>query len=134
MNSQRANPIEVSVTVDGVPMTMQLDTGATVSVISEHTYHSTWPHNRPALQPSSTKLRTYSGEELEVIGSISVQVCYVDQQEELPLLVVRGTCRCQPVVSELAPKDPSGLTGDTPAAADTCTSGNLKEVCRGIWK
>ena len=26
-----------------------------------------------------------------MIGSISVQVCYEDQQEELPLLVVRGT-------------------------------------------
>ena len=84
VNSQRASPIEVSVTVDGVPMTMELDTGAAVSVISEHTYHSTWPHDRPALQPSSTKLQTYSG---EVIGSISVQVNY----EDLPLLVVRGT-------------------------------------------
>ena len=28
VNSQRASPIEVSVTVDGVPMTMELDTGA----------------------------------------------------------------------------------------------------------
>ena len=84
-------PVNSQVSVDGVPMTMELDTGAAVSVISEHTYHSTWPHNRPALQPSLTKLRTYSGEELEVIGSISVQVCYEDQQEELPLLVVRGT-------------------------------------------
>ena len=91
VNSQRASPIEVSVTVDGVPMTMELDTGAAVSVISEHTYHSTWPHDRPALQPSSTKLRTYSGEELEVIGSISIQVNYEDQLEELPLLVIRGT-------------------------------------------
>ena len=72
-------------------MTMELDTGAAVSVISEHTYHPTWPQDRPALQPSSTKLRTYSGEELEVIGSISVQVSYEDQLEELPLLVVRGT-------------------------------------------
>ena len=79
-------------------MTMELDTGAAVSVISEHTYHSTWPHDRPALQQSSIKLQTYSGEELEVIGSISVQVCYEDQQEELPLLVVRGT-GVQPVGS-----------------------------------
>ena len=76
------------VSVDGVPMTMELDTGAAVSVISEHTYHSTWPHDRPALQPSSIKLRTYSGEELEVIGSFSVQVRYEDQQEDISLLVV----------------------------------------------
>ena len=62
--------LEVSVTVDGVPMTMELNTRAAVSVIREHTYHSTWPHDRSALQPSSIKLRTYSGEELEV--------CYED--------------------------------------------------------
>ena len=40
--------------------------------------------------------------------------------------------RCQPVGSELAPKDPSELAEGTPAAADTCTSGNFKEVYRGI--
>ena len=45
VNSQRASPIEVSVTVDGVPMTMKLDTGVAVSVISEHSYHSTSPHD-----------------------------------------------------------------------------------------
>ena len=70
---------------------MELDTGAAVSVISEQTYQSVWPHNQPSLQPSNVKLRTYSGEELEVIGSIPVQVNYQGQQEELPLLVVRGT-------------------------------------------
>ena len=71
VNSQRANPIEVSVTMDEVPMTIELDTGAVVSVISEHTYHSTWPHDRPAFQPSSMKLQTYGGEELEVIDNIN---------------------------------------------------------------
>ena len=116
-------PVNSQVSVDGIPMTMELDTGAYISVISEHTYHSTWPHDRPALPLSPTKLRTYSGEELEVIGSISVQVCYEDQQEgTTPSSGSRY--RCQPVGSELA--------GDTPAAADTCTSGNLKVVCRGI--
>ena len=117
-------PVNSQVSVDGIPMTMELDTGAYISVISEHTYHSTWPHDRPALPLSPTKLRTYSGEELEVIG------------QHLCTSVLRGPAggnyphssgsryRCQPVGSELA--------GDTPAAADTCTSGNLKVVCRGI--
>ena len=67
-----------------------------------------------------------------MIDSISVHVSYKDQQEELPILVVRGRGASLAVGLELAPKDPSGLEGDTPAAADTCTSGNLKEVCRGI--
>ena len=71
VNSQQANPIEVLVTMDEVLMTIELDTWAAVSVISEHMYHSTWPQDRPALQPSSMKLRTYSGEELGVIGNIN---------------------------------------------------------------
>ena len=45
VNSERASPIEVKVRTNGVPMTMELDTGAVVSVIGEHTYLSTWPHN-----------------------------------------------------------------------------------------
>ena len=45
VNSERASPIEVKVKANGVTMTMELDTGAVVSVIGEHTYLSTWPHN-----------------------------------------------------------------------------------------
>ena len=87
VNSQRVNPIEVKVVVNRAEMVMDLDTGAAVSVISEQTYRSTWPH----CQPSTIKLHTYSGEELEMLGSIPVQVNYQGPQEELPLLVVRGT-------------------------------------------
>ena len=70
---------------------MELDTGTVVSVIGEHTYLSTWPHNPPPLQPSTIELHTYSGEELKVLGSITVTVDYQGQQEELPLLVVNGS-------------------------------------------
>ena len=42
VKSQRANPIEVWVTTDGVMMMMELNTGIAVSDISEHTsYPST---------------------------------------------------------------------------------------------
>jgi len=91
VNSERASPIEVKVRANGVPMTMELDTGAVVSVIGENTYLSTWPHDPPPLQPSTIELHTYSGEELKVLGSITVTVDYQGQQEELPLLVVKGS-------------------------------------------
>ncbi len=91
INTQRVNPIEVELTVNGVDMTMELDTGAAVSVIGKQTYRSTWP-SAPPLEPSTVKLRTYSGEELVVLVSLSVRVQYKGQtQENLPLLVIRGT-------------------------------------------
>ena len=67
-----------------------------------------------------------------MIGSIAVQVCYEDQQEELPLLVVQGTSASLLGRNWLHKIDPSGLAGDTPATVVTCTSGSLKEVYRGI--
>ena len=47
--------------------------------------------DQPSNRPPPNCEHTCSGEKLEMIGSISVQVCYEDKQEELPLLVVRGT-------------------------------------------
>jgi len=79
------------VRANGVPMTMELDTGAVVSVIGEHTYLFTWPHNSPFLQPSTIDLHTYSGEELKVLGSITVTADYQGQQEEIPFLVEKGS-------------------------------------------
>ena len=68
---------------------MEIDTGASLSIISEATYLSTWPEgSRPPLRASSAKIRTYSGEALEVRGQIDVSVSYKDHCIELQLLVL----------------------------------------------
>ena len=64
---------------------MELDTGATVSLVSEETYNQHWSQ-----QESNTRLKTYSGEYLETLGNINVSVCYGDQQVTLPLVVIKG--------------------------------------------
>ena len=109
-------------------MTMELDTGAAVSVISEHTYHSTWPHDRPAILNQTADIQ-WRG-----VGSDWQHFCMSELRGPAGGATPFSGSRhgCQPVGSELAPKDPPELAGDTPAAADTCTSGNLTEVCRGI--
>ena len=76
--------------VSSVEMVMELDTGAALSVISERTYQKMWPHGAPDLEPSTVSLHTYTGEQLEVLGSVSMQVEYKNQHECLPLLVVKG--------------------------------------------
>ena len=60
-------------------------------MVSEYTYRMVWSDaTRPELQPTDAKLRTYSGEELGVLGSLKVSVEYKGQSKTLSLLVVKG--------------------------------------------
>ena len=70
---------------------MEVDTGATLSVISEVTYRQMWGNKRPPLGQSKARLRTYTGEEILVKGALEVEVRQGDQQQRrLPLLVTKG--------------------------------------------
>ena len=81
----------VTVGINQAKLQMDVDTGASVSIISMETYTQLWPEpQRPKLQRSTRKLRTYTGKELEVQGCLTVDVCYADQEQTLPLLVVAG--------------------------------------------
>ena len=69
---------------------MEVDTGATLSVISKATYNRAWREEPPPLAPSTARLRTYTGEEIPVKGEIEVDVCHRDQQKRLTLIVTEG--------------------------------------------
>ena len=84
----RQDPIQITINVDNCPLTMELDTGASLSIISEKVY-KTLP-SAPKLQPTSAQLRTYTGESIKVLGYISVKVCHNSQEKCVPLLVVSG--------------------------------------------
>jgi len=87
--SNKLRPLEVSLRVNQVDMTMEVDTGATLSVISEQTYSHLWPKElAPPLRPSPAKLRTYTGERIAVKGTIDVNIIYQKQESQLGLLVV----------------------------------------------
>ena len=55
----RADPINVMVDVKGANIAMEIDTGAHYSHISESTYHGTWSHGKPPLEPVTIPLQTY---------------------------------------------------------------------------
>ena len=75
----------VTVTVDKAQMQMKVDTGAAVSIISEATYRKTWTKTRPPLRKTGVNLRTYTGESIDILGSITVRVQYKGQKEQLDL-------------------------------------------------
>ena len=66
---------------------MELDTGASVSVIS--TFNSVLK-DTGSIEPTGICLRTYMGQELPVLGTTTVNVRYTSQTTSLPLVVVKG--------------------------------------------
>ena len=70
--------ILVDLSIDGTPITMTLDTGASVSIISEKTHQTQLPHLQ--LSSSGLLLRTYTGEPIKICRQTQVSVTYKDQQ------------------------------------------------------
>ena len=92
MNSNRVKPIQVTVNINGADITMEVDTGASVSIISEAAYCKYWKKGQaPPIVSSSTNLKTYTGEKLSIKGVINVTGKYEDQCHFLQLTVVKGS-------------------------------------------
>ena len=84
----KLQPLTFQVKVNKVDLPMELDTGASLSVISEQIYNSFFSNEQ--LQPTDVTLRTYSGKELNILGSLTVKVEHNSQVSVLPLLVIKG--------------------------------------------
>ncbi|XP_041963522.1 LOW QUALITY PROTEIN: uncharacterized protein K02A2.6-like [Alosa sapidissima] len=65
---------------------MELDTGSTLSVISNKDYQAHLPHLK--LQPTTVILKTYTGERITPMGMVTVKVQYGEQKCVLPLYVI----------------------------------------------
>ena len=86
VTSSPNSPLKVEMTLGEKPHTMEIDTGASVSVISKTTYQREFKEYE--LQESSVHLTTYGGEPLSVLGEIVINVSHGDNKALLPLLVV----------------------------------------------
>ena len=81
----KTRPIVVTMSVNSKSIQMQVDTGASLSIISKETFN----YNQ-TLQPTTIPLRTYTGECLTILGTIEVQVEHNSQSATLPVIVVEG--------------------------------------------
>ena len=68
----QAAPITVDVTVNDIPVTMEVDIGAAVSVMSRQQQQKLFPQAQ--LHPSQVVLRTYTAEKVAVLGILPVHV------------------------------------------------------------
>jgi hypothetical protein len=83
-----ATPIlRVQVQIEGKTTTLDLDTGAAESVISLETYKRLGlPNNK--IGPTTTILKSYSGDVIPVEGVAKVKVAFRDRSVIVPLFVV----------------------------------------------
>jgi len=67
---------------------MEVDTGASLSLMSQATLSSVWPETQ--LKSSTAKLPTYTGKEVTVKGAGDIRVKYRGQTKDLTLTIVDG--------------------------------------------
>jgi len=87
--SPQYKTLQTTLQVEGQPFVMDIDTGAAVSIISENTFLNSDFLKCLPLQATQARLRTYTGQGIEVVGEISVKVEASGQSHTLPLLVVK---------------------------------------------
>ena len=70
---------------------IEIDSGATASVISEETYRGTWGDKPPPIEPSTLRLRTYTGQAIPHLGVLHVNISTGDQKAEGRLVIAKGS-------------------------------------------
>ena len=89
VNDSNPEPsIVIPVQINGRTISMELETRASVSVMSEATWNEKFSQYQ--IQPSRIQLKTYSGETLQVMGQLQVSVECNDQHSKLPIQIVEG--------------------------------------------
>ena len=90
INGKQNGEIQITSEVNGVPIQMELDTGASVTLISTRVWEQSL--NKIPLEATGMILKTYTGERLKIRGQVMVNVTYQGQAaKQLPLLVVEGS-------------------------------------------
>ena len=81
------NKIVIHPVLNGKQVPMEVDTGATKTVMSENTWRSL---GQPRLNKCDLILKTYSGEILKVKGMATVKVNFNQQTASLPVVILEG--------------------------------------------
>eukprot|EP00112_Aurelia_sp_Birch-Aquarium-sp1_P015496 Seg344.3 transcript_id=Seg344.3/GoldUCD/mRNA.D3Y31 product="putative protein K02A2.6" protein_id=Seg344.3/GoldUCD/D3Y31 len=80
--------LQETTSFNGIPLTMEIETGAVVSVVGNRFYEKYQSH--VPLSSFSKQLQSYSGEVLATKGDILVDVEFKGQRAKLPMVVFGG--------------------------------------------
>ena len=81
-------PIWIDVEIEGKTVSMELDTGAAVSIMSSTAWQTLFP--RQTLKEADVALRTYTAEKMSVLGQCQVNVKVNGRKKQLVLFIVEG--------------------------------------------
>ncbi len=85
-----APPIVIDILFNDVPVKMELDTGASSTLINQGTWRLIQQWSQIDLQPSGVRLKTYTGQAIPILGCATLQVRYGSQLVEAVVQVVTG--------------------------------------------
>ena len=88
LSTQVHQPIIVDVLVNDISVQMEVDTGAALSIMSQGQQEQIF--SSACLHKSNVVLRTYSAEQLKVVGKMPVHVQYKEQKQDLSSITVQG--------------------------------------------
>ena len=88
LHEHSSNPINLQVLVNDRQLTMELDTGTAVFIISEETRKTLFADQK--LCKSTLVLKTFTEEPMQVVGQLNVRVKYGTQEAKLVLIVIGG--------------------------------------------
>ena len=95
LQHNKVKPFQVIIKLNGLPVPMEIDTGASLTIINEPIFTALQKHdNTIRLQNTSVKFRTYGGNTFEPLGVINLLVHYRQQELKKPIFVVSGNAPC----------------------------------------
>ena len=89
--SSKTKPLKTVVNINNKEVEMEIDTGASVSVMTHTEYKRLWsPKSRPPLHVAGIKLKMYTGCTIKIYGTCEVVVNHQGDEEKLPLIIVES--------------------------------------------
>ena len=86
---QGPDKILIKLKLDDIPLNMELDTGAAMSVMTKTDYKNIFK-KEPVLQSTSVTLKTYTNQLIKPLGKITVRVKYKKIDKKLPLIILQN--------------------------------------------
>ena len=85
-------PCMCNVQIDGSELSLEIDTGSSVSLLSEVEWAKMCQKSELTLDTHNVpRLRTYAGTTIELLGRAYVNVCHNNRQHRLPAIIVPGS-------------------------------------------
>ena len=92
IQDEHSPPFTITLYINDIPVEMEIDTGAAVSIINEATFQRLQQSScAPTLEPANSKLKTYTGHDIAVQGAAQFTIRYKSTQLYLAVHVVSGT-------------------------------------------